>query len=153
MKICSKCLEEKVFDLFSPNKRTKDGYHSICKPCAAKIAREWQQDNKEKQRETQRRRNIKKHGITSEQYDVIFNQQLGLCAICEGKPDGSGTIHGVLNIDHDHLCCPGDYSCGNCIRGLLCNKCNTALGLLKDSISTMYKVIEYLDINGTRPDR
>jgi hypothetical protein len=153
MKTCTKCFEEKEFSNYSPNKQTKDGYHSVCKPCAARISREWQQNNKEKQRETQRRRNLKKHGITPEQYDELFKQQDGLCAICGGEPNGTGAVHGVLNIDHDHSCCPGNYSCGKCIRGLLCSNCNTALGLLKDNVDLIHRAVNYLETNGTRPDR
>jgi hypothetical protein len=31
-------------------------------------------------------------------------------------------------IDHDHTCCPGERSCGKCIRGVLCMQCNTNIG-------------------------
>lgn len=34
-------------------------------------------------------------------------------------------------IDHDHRCCPGERSCGKCIRGVLCTRCNTYLGHLE----------------------
>lgn len=33
-----------------------------------------------------------------------------------------------LHIDHDHACCPGNESCGKCIRGVLCGSCNVILG-------------------------
>jgi hypothetical protein len=150
MKTCTKCFEDKDFSNYSPNKRTKDGYHSICKPCAAKIARDWQRDNPEQRLESQRRRNLKKHGITLEEYNQRLANQEGVCALCSGPPTGNGTAHRTLNIDHDHSCCPGSYSCGKCLRGLLCNKCNTALGLLQDSTAILARAIEYIN-NGTWP--
>lgn len=39
-----------------------------------------------------------------------------------------GGIQALPHIDHDHTCCPGSRSCGNCVRGILCEGCNLQIG-------------------------
>lgn len=73
------------------------------------------------------------YGITSEQYDEIFINQNGVCAICGGPPVGNRKS---LSVDHDH-------TTGK-IRGLLCNKCNSALGMIGDSPLHAKALMEYL---------
>lgn len=64
-----------------------------------------------------------RYGLTAEQYDAILESQGGGCAIC-----GRGDIQ--FTVDHDHACCPGKRSCGKCVRGILCTRCNQAIGYL-----------------------
>lgn len=60
------------------------------------------------------------------------------CAICSAdvtrhEPDAKKRFRPISAIDHDHKCCPGSVSCGECLRGVLCRRCNVAIGYLKDS--------------------
>ena len=65
-----------------------------------------------------------------------------MCAIC-AEPESKGKS---LSIDHDHSCCSGSFSCGKCIRGLVCSNCNHGLGFLNDSIDRMHSAIRYLEL-------
>jgi Recombination endonuclease VII len=57
------------------------------------------------------------------------------------EPGGAGAWH----IDHDHACCGAGRSCGKCVRGLLCSRCNTALGLLEDDAARVAAALAYLN--------
>lgn len=60
------------------------------------------------------------------------------CEICDGLFLSWPQIH----VDHDHKKKRGDQGF---VRGLLCPKCNRALGQLDDDISRLRKMIEYLE--------
>lgn len=47
------------------------------------------------------------------------------CQMC-----GPGVSTQVV-IDHDHSCCPGNYSCGGCLRGPLCRAHNLLVGYVE----------------------
>jgi hypothetical protein len=68
----------------------------------------------------------------------MLADQGGVCAV---PGCGAG---GVLHIDHDHECCPGTYSCGECVRGLICGNCNTGLGLFGDDVARITGAADYL---------
>lgn len=74
------------------------------------------------------RRKILKHryNITPERYDEMLEEQGGTCAICPATEAGNAGRR--FSVDHDHACCPGPRSCGQCVRGLLCLRCNNSLG-------------------------
>jgi hypothetical protein len=90
----------------------------------------------------QARRMWVNYRITPEQYEAMLSQQGGCCAVCGAtEPGGNGSR---WHIDHDHNCCPGRKSCGECIRGLLCSKCNTGLGQFNDNPDTLVAAVAYL---------
>lgn len=79
-------------------------------------------------------------GLSDEQYQAMVTAQNGLCALCGGPP-GQRQLH----VDHDHACCPGRDSCGKCLRGLLCGRCNPLLGYAHDDIAILHAAITYLE--------
>lgn len=85
--------------------------------------------------------NLKKYGLTRDDYVDLEKSQNGVCKIC-----GESEKHKKrLSVDHDHACCSGQGSCGKCIRGLLCSNCNRVLGQLKDNKVLLQNMIDYLD--------
>jgi Autographiviridae endonuclease VII len=76
----------------------------------------------------------KKFGITEEHYHALFVEQGGLCAICGEQPGERR-----LAIDHNHET--------GIVRGLLCMKCNTALGSLGDDVAGVQRALSYLERN------
>jgi hypothetical protein len=81
--------------------------------------------NRERDRAVNADRNVRRHGMTTEEYAGRLTAQGGGCAIC-GAPESTFPNGRVrrLDIDHDHACCAGAASCGKCVRGLLCSPCN-----------------------------
>ena len=81
-----------------------------------------------------------RYGIDHAERDAMLAEQGGVCAVCgTDEPLGRGWI-----VDHDHSCCSGIKSCGNCVRGILCHKCNLMLGQANDNIDTLTSAIAYL---------
>lgn len=68
-------------------------------------------------------------GITEARFHQMLEEQDYACGICKEL----FTPGQRICIDHDHKCCPvppngRTRSCGKCVRGLLCVRCNTWLG-------------------------
>ena len=78
---------------------------------------------------------MSRYGVTPEQYDAALERG---CPICHRKVDR-------LVIDHDHACCPGGKSCGECVRDLICRACNAMLGLAGDEPDRLRSAADYLD--------
>ena len=84
-----------------------------------------------------------KFGITLDDWDLMLRRQSGRCYLCENPLQGGRTD---IHIDHDHACCPGRRSCGNCIRGLACQKCNQGVGQFGDDPDLMRRVAYNLEM-------
>ena len=139
-----------------------DGHRCDCIPCnlAAKRARtaldpeanrararRWKRENPERARAKQReyldsgQKQIwdrqshlkRKYGITIADYDRMFEEQGGVCAICGQPRPEERTLH----VDHDHET--------GVIRGLLCFRCNNALGDFREEYELFQRAADYLD--------
>lgn len=86
--------------------------------------------------------NLRQYNMTIDQYDAMFAAQGGCCAICGGK-NANGNW---LAVDHNHGCCPSkSTSCGQCIRALLCGKCNLMIGQSGDDADRLRAGAAYLE--------
>lgn len=91
--------------------------------------KQWRKDNPGWHRRSHLRR---LYGMTPEQYEVMFSNQKGLCAIC-----GNSQPNQLLSVDHCH-------STGK-IRGLLCRNCNRFIGYMRDDPVLFRRAAEYLE--------
>ena len=141
MQICKNCGEEKPLNEFTKDKRRKLGVGSWCKKCHN--SRHWKNKDKNnakcklhylnnKQQYKEYRR-FKNYGVTPDQFNALFEEQRGGCAICS-----------VLLANDKTTCVDHCHTTGK-VRGLLCSNCNFALGHFKDSITLIQSAIRYLE--------
>jgi len=175
-KVCRKCNVEKELSDFYKNNYSKDKLGYECKSCRLidtkkyrqsnpeKIKelnrsqyvnnrqiriekqKEWSKNNKDKITASRKRRlaknphynrkwTLKKYGLSQEGFSEMLIGQFNSCWICGSKFNKLSDVH----IDHCHN--------SKIVRGLLCSHCNTALGLVKENITTLKIMIEYLQNN------
>ena len=83
------------------------------------------------------------HHVTAEQIEKWITTEKLACPGCHR----SFTDDVRPAIDHDHQCCDSKYSqCGECVRGLLCTRCNVRLAYIEDAMrdGTLNDLISYL---------
>ena len=78
------------------------------------------------------------YGLSAEQHRQLLDEQDGVCAICRQSS------RRALCVDHCHAT--------QRVRGLLCDKCNTALGLLGDDVRRLLAAVAYLIRVGVSPE-
>ena len=108
----------------------------VCRPCYDRRRRE----NPELQDHLFNKKLTYRFNITIGDYLRLLEEQGGTCAICKQPPEGAR-----LGVDHDHKCCPAPgKSCGKCVRALLCVRCNTALGSLKEDMGYAENLVSFI---------
>jgi len=141
MKTCRVCGLEKPLEAMVKDAKAKDGRKRICKVCDAARMRQYFKDNPEKyeaNKEMARKARPQwyRHGLTEEVYNELLSNYDGKCHACK--------VELATNIDHDHNHCPGMYGCMKCVRGLLCQGCNLALGIPKEDLDKIQGLMIYL---------
>jgi hypothetical protein len=91
----------------------------------------------QRRKDRERRRTLARYGLSPADYDGFVRRQRNRCAVCRTtKVGGPPTRSGYWHVDHDHV--TGQ------IRGLLCSKCNTAIGLLQDDPGILAAATSYV---------
>lgn len=129
LKTCEKCGVQQDTNDYYKKETTLDGLDPWCKKC---VRRKFKilNLNGRSQRKSHLKRNYK---LTLKEYDQLFHKQCGYCYICLTHQD---KLKKKLAVDHCH-------QTGK-VRGLLCMKCNTALGKFNDDIYLIERALAYL---------
>lgn len=151
-KICNKCNIVKTEEDFYKYKQKngKINTHNQCKKCKLDSERntidkdrvkayklKYYLANKHKAVEY----NLRQYNLTLSEYNILLESQNYVCKICK-KTETSKSCGGnqkLLSVDHCHIT--------GRVRGLLCQKCNTSLGILNEDINILTNMIIYLKDN------
>lgn len=78
------------------------------------------------------------YGLSAVQVDALIAKAEGRCPLCKKQTTR-------WSVDHDHTCCPGKKSCGDCVRGVICDLCNRGIGFFQDDPASMRRAAEYVE--------
>jgi hypothetical protein len=159
MKTCAKCGQSRSFSEYNKNKNTKDGLQCTCNYCRKeyrlknkehirlknkehhkknakqkiKRATLWNKEHPDRRRIIIKKDNYKRrYGLSLEDKQALIDNQNGTCAICNKYLNSSDKAC----VDHCHT--------SNIVRGILCNTCNSGLGMFKDSQENLKSALKYL---------
>lgn len=90
--------------------------------------------NKAPNRARQKLQRLKQYGLTPELHTLILERQEYQCPICERFL----AEQNIPSVDHCHVT--------GSVRGILCRRCNAALGMLEESPGNIERALEYLSI-------
>lgn len=154
--ICKVCDRSLPHEKFRNIRKSGKGKGGTCRDCHNKFRREnplYKQQKAEHRRalreqdftgeyaqKLKSQRLLTRFNISQEQYVKLISKFPTSCQLCSREYSAKGPV-----FDHDHSCCPGRKSCGKCIRGVICNRCNLSLGAISDNADTLKNMIKYLE--------
>lgn len=127
-KTCPACNMIKPLQSFHRNSQRASMRSSYCKECTKTMAATTHRKT------IARSKRIEAYNITVEEHELLKQQQENCCKICGVSADQ--VRYKTLVIDHNHVT--------GAVRGLLCPKCNAAIGLLKDDPKIVLLAAKYL---------
>lgn len=142
-KVCGHCKVEKDLGSFNVNRSKKNyakGVYPVCKSCQSKKSKESYKRHKAKRNQSSRSYHLSRnYGLTLDEFHALVEKQGQLCACCGEKQDYKRTDGKRQHLFVDHCHKTGE------VRGLLCGRCNSGIGLLGDTAEHVKKAVEYLE--------
>jgi hypothetical protein len=135
MKQCTICGIQKPLFEFYKRPETKDGLRTDCKECFnSRSKKNWESKTKTERQLVNTKLRLKhQYGLTVEQFDKLVKEQNNKCFICDTEGGYNGK---PLYVDHCHK--------SGQVRRLLCQHCNSGLGMFRDNPQLLLKAAEYL---------
>jgi hypothetical protein len=90
----------------------------------------------------------KRNSMLKRQYHITLDEykerSANGCELCGEVSEIS------YHVDHDHKCCNSHKSCGKCVRGIICHKCNVAVdkmekGVMRPDYPNYWLIEQYLE--------
>lgn len=138
MKTCKTCKQALPLSEYWKQPKNAGGLSHNCKACHRAYAKQHARKHRATEKGRLKYRNWvlkRNYGIDVEAYDLMLWMQDGACRICKSvKPGGRW---GKFHVDHCH-------TTGR-VRGLLCSRCNVAVGLLADCTDNLARATDYLN--------
>ena len=136
-RLCSACFT----DTYDAEAKRGNGSHELAlKPCTLCGVKRLRADHTKgtslcavcRSVQPSRRKRLAEFNLTPREYSELLEAQGGRCSICKNRS------RRTLNVDHQH-------AEPSIVRGLVCSRCNSLLGMAKDNARVLRSAAEYLE--------